>query len=43
MEVICPGERYSQEIVDYLTAMREQGVHFQGCFDASLEMVQVVK
>ena len=41
--VICPGERYSQEIVDYLTAMREQGVHFQGCFDSKLAMVQVVK
>ncbi len=41
--VICPGERYNQDIIDYLIAMRHLGVHFQGSFDTSLATVQVLK
>lgn len=41
--VICPGERFNQEIVNYLTGMRNLGAHFQGSFDARLETVQVLK
>lgn len=41
--VICPGERITEEVVEYLGAMRDMGVHFQGCYDASLHTVRVVK
>jgi lysine decarboxylase len=41
--VICPGEVFSEEIVNYLLAMRDIGVHFQGCFDADLNQVTVIK
>ncbi|ACV64669.1 Orn/Lys/Arg decarboxylase major region [Desulfofarcimen acetoxidans DSM 771] len=41
--VICPGERVSREIVDYLVVMRNLGMHFQGCCDAELKTIRVVK
>ena len=41
--VICPGERISGEIADYLKAMRGLGVHFQGCHDSKLLTIRVVK
>lgn len=41
--VICPGERITSEIVEYLSLMRAMGVHFQGCYDGSMENVLVVK
>ncbi len=41
--VICPGERITPEIVDYLQLMKELGMHLQGCHDASLGTISVVK
>lgn len=41
--VICPGERLTGEIIDYLEAVREMGVHFQGCHDPGVETVRVIK
>lgn len=41
--VICPGERITGEIVDYLAGLRSVGMHFQGCYDTGLETVMVVK
>lgn len=41
--VICPGEKITVEIIEYLAALREMGMHFQGCHDASLQTIRVVK
>lgn len=41
--VICPGEMITKEIVEYLILMRDLGVHFQGCYDGSMENILVVK
>ncbi|MCL6611620.1 MAG: aminotransferase class I/II-fold pyridoxal phosphate-dependent enzyme [Peptococcaceae bacterium] len=41
--VICPGERLTSEIIEYLTVLRNLGMHFQGCYDACLESVRVIK
>jgi lysine decarboxylase len=40
--VVCPGEKISGDVVDYLTGMRELGVHFQGCFDPRLKEISVI-
>ncbi|MCL6478432.1 MAG: aminotransferase class I/II-fold pyridoxal phosphate-dependent enzyme [Peptococcaceae bacterium] len=41
--VICPGERLSAEIIEHLTVLRNLGMHFQGCYDAGLETIRVIK
>ncbi|WP_347490675.1 aminotransferase class I/II-fold pyridoxal phosphate-dependent enzyme [Desulfoscipio sp. XC116] len=41
--VLCPGERVSGEIIDYLTAKRNLGVHFQGCSDLNVYTLRVVR
>ncbi len=41
--VICPGERFTSEIIHYLKAMKELGIHFQGCYDTDLETVLIIK
>ncbi|AEG61088.1 aminotransferase class I/II-fold pyridoxal phosphate-dependent enzyme [Desulforamulus ruminis] len=41
--VICPGEKFSQEIIAYLSVMRTLGIHFQGCSDAGLKTVLTLK
>ncbi|GAB6180254.1 aminotransferase class I/II-fold pyridoxal phosphate-dependent enzyme [Desulfotomaculum defluvii] len=41
--VICPGERFTPEIIQYLSVMKELGIHFQGCYDTSLETVLIIK
>lgn len=41
--VICPGERFTTDIIQYLLAMKEQGIHFQGCYDTDLETVLIIK
>jgi lysine decarboxylase len=41
--VICPGETINGEIVEYLQLMKSTGAHFQGCHDASLRTVRVVR
>lgn len=40
---VCPGERLTGEIIEYLKAMRGMGMHFQGCSDATLRTIRVVK
>ncbi|MEG6616830.1 aminotransferase class I/II-fold pyridoxal phosphate-dependent enzyme [Peptococcaceae bacterium 1198_IL3148] len=40
--IICPGEEITDEIINYLVAMREVGVHFQGCNDPSLQTIGVI-
>lgn len=41
--IICPGEKMTVEIIEYLNAMRDMGIHFQGCHDTSLQTIRVVK
>lgn len=41
--ILCPGERITQDIIDYLQIELEAGVHIQGSIDPSLETVRVVK
>lgn len=41
--VICPGERISEEIIDYIRIMRSVGIHFQGPFDRTLDTIRVVE
>ncbi len=40
--IICPGEIFTAEIIDYLLCLRTAGAVFQGCHDSQLQMVQVV-
>lgn len=41
--VLSPGEKISSDIIDYLSLMKDMGVHFQGCSDNSLETIRVLK
>jgi arginine decarboxylase len=41
--VVVPGERISQELIEYLRAGRSLGAHFQGPSDPTLTRIQVVK
>lgn len=41
--VICPGERFTPEIIEYLKVTKELGIHFQGCYDTDLETVLIIK
>lgn len=41
--VICPGERFTTEIINYLRATKEIGIHFQGCYDTDLKTVLIIK
>jgi len=41
--VICPGEKITGEIVEYLATMREIGMHFQGCSDPYLRTICVAR
>ncbi|MFH1453650.1 MAG: aminotransferase class I/II-fold pyridoxal phosphate-dependent enzyme [Armatimonadota bacterium] len=41
--LICPGERITQDIIDYLQIEIEAGVHIQGSVDPGLETIRVVK
>jgi lysine decarboxylase len=40
--VVCPGEKITDEIIDYLVAMRKAGAHFQGCHDQELRKIAVI-
>ena len=40
--IICPGERVSTEIVDYLMVLRSVGMRFQGCHDSGLTTLLMV-
>ena len=39
--VLCPGERITPEIWEYLEQCRQQRVHFQGLRDTTLETISV--
>ncbi len=40
--IICPGEIFTAEIIEYLRCLRTAGAVFQGCHDPRLGTVQVV-
>ncbi|MCQ2560119.1 MAG: aminotransferase class I/II-fold pyridoxal phosphate-dependent enzyme, partial [Clostridia bacterium] len=40
--IICPGERFTAEVVEYLQSVKYMGVHFQGCQDPNLASVRVM-
>ncbi|NLP19104.1 MAG: hypothetical protein GX376_08475, partial [Firmicutes bacterium] len=40
--IICPGERLSREIIEYLALIREAGLRISGPRDASLKTIRVV-
>jgi len=41
--IICPGEEFNKEIMDYLRLIKEAGIRIQGPQDANLETIKVVK
>lgn len=41
--VICPGERITVEVIDYLSSMRKKGGRFQGCADSTLASIIVIR
>lgn len=40
--VICPGERITQEIVDYITILKEHNCHLQGAADPFVNYIRVL-
>ncbi|HEV2038168.1 MAG TPA: hypothetical protein VGQ96_06120, partial [Candidatus Eremiobacteraceae bacterium] len=40
--VLCPGERITQETIDYLRLEQEAGVHIQGPADEKLRTIRVL-
>lgn len=40
--VICPGERISQEIVDYIKILKEEKCNFQGTYDSHVDYLRVL-
>jgi arginine decarboxylase len=41
--IICPGERITSEVIEYLLTMRSMGARFQGCYDHELRYISVLK
>lgn len=41
--IVCPGERLTPEIIDYLTLIREAGLRISGPRDATLETIRVLQ
>jgi len=41
--ILCPGERITQEIIDYLRLELKAGVHIQGPADTKLRMIRVLQ
>lgn len=41
--ILCPGERISQEIVDYVQKLKDTGLYVQGTEDPDVEYIKVVK
>ncbi|MCK4257722.1 MAG: aminotransferase class V-fold PLP-dependent enzyme [Halanaerobiales bacterium] len=41
--IICPGERITQEIVDYIKILKEQHAHLQGTDDPLANYIRVLK
>lgn len=40
---LCPGEKITGEIVDYLMINKNLGAHFQGCTDPGMHTLRVIK
>ncbi len=40
--VICPGERITQEIVDYITILKENNCHLQGAADPYVNYIRIL-
>ncbi len=41
--VLCPGEKITQEIVDYVQQLKDTGLYVQGTEDPEVEYINVVK
>jgi arginine decarboxylase len=41
--ILCPGERITQEIVDYVQKLKDTGLYVQGTEDPEVEYINVVK
>ncbi len=41
--VLCPGERISQEMIDYCRRLQADGMHISGAADKSLALIKVVQ
>ncbi len=41
--IICPGERISEEIIDYVEDLKEAGLSVQGLEDANLENINIIE
>ncbi|MGL4730236.1 MAG: aminotransferase class I/II-fold pyridoxal phosphate-dependent enzyme, partial [Clostridium sp.] len=41
--VLCPGEKITQEIVDYVQKLKDTGLYVQGTEDPNVEYIKVVK
>lgn len=39
---LIPGEKITKDIIEHLQALRDLGVHFQGCFDPNLQYINVL-
>lgn len=40
--IICPGERFTGEIIDYVRVLKKEGLSLQGTIDPYLEQVRVL-
>lgn len=41
--VLCPGEKITQEIIDYVQTLKDTGLYIQGTEDPEVEYINVVK
>ncbi|MGN0700584.1 MAG: arginine decarboxylase, partial [Oscillospiraceae bacterium] len=41
--ILAPGERITQDILDYIAFAKEKGCSLTGCRDMSVEYLQVIK
>lgn len=41
--ILCPGEKITQEIVDYVQRLKDTGLYVQGTEDPEVEFIKVVK
>lgn len=41
--VLCPGERITKEVVDYVSQLKEAGLYVQGTEDPNVEYIKVVE
>lgn len=41
--ILCPGERITKEIIDYIQELKNVGLYVQGTEDPKVEYINVVK